>query len=130
MELKTPHIPLGITRDAALKLLKELSYKVEEQADEKELFYKASTTEFECGFYIHDGIVSASWYNDPTGRDSQDGINKKVTLYLARYGDLDNWEDGINNGWIQFFTNNASEVGMAYGLHKDVLRFNDLSQRT
>ena len=124
MNIETPHIPLGISLEEGLGILKSLSSEVEKHDDENENFYKVNAGEFECGFYEKEGKVVSSWYNDPTGRDSEEGINKKVAFYLARYGDVEDWEDGINNGWIQFFVNNKLNIGMAYGLHKDVIRFN------
>ena len=124
MNIETPHIPLGISLEEGLGIFKSVSSEVEKYDDENENFYKVDAGEFEYGFYEKEGKVVSSWYNDPTGRGSEEGINKKVTLYLARYGDIGDWEDGINNGWIQFFTNNKINIGMAYGLHKDVIRFN------
>lgn len=124
MELRTPHIPLGIPLEAGIEILRAISSEIEKHSDEKEDFYKVCASDWECGFYAKDGVVHSSWYNDPSGRETKDGINLKVTLYLARYGNIDGWIDGINNVWIQFFTNEKVGVGMAYGLHNDVLRFN------
>jgi len=124
MNIKTPHLPLGISLEEGLKILTSISSEIEKHDDENDNFYKIKFSDFECGFYENTGKVISSWYNDPTGRESEEGINQKVSLYLSRYGDIEEWEDGINNGWIQFFTNNKANVGMAYGLHKDVIRFN------
>ena len=124
--IKAPHIAPGTTLSDALDILKNVSSQIEKHDDKNETFYKVSCDVFEMGFYEEDGKVKAVWYNDPIGRKSQDGINMKVTLYLSRYGEIDDWEDGINNGWIQFFINNKTNVGMAYGLHKDAIRFNFL----
>jgi len=122
--IQTPHIPRGTAMSEALDILKTVSPNVEKYEDDRETFYKARCAEFEMGFYESDGKVTAVWYNDPVGRESQDGINTKVSLYLARYGEIEDWEVGINNGWIQFFMNDKNKIGMAYGLHKDVIRFN------
>lgn len=124
MQLKTPHIPLGISVDEATEILDSFSLAIEESSDGKERFYRISSDDWECGFYEEEGKVSATWYNDPLGRESDDGMDQKVTLYLARYGEIEDWQEGINNGWIQFFNNREAHVGMAYGLHKDVIRFN------
>jgi hypothetical protein len=128
MKLKSPHIPLGITFEEGLKILQTVSSEIERVDEDNENFYRVSSDEFSCGFYLKSGLVSSTWYDDSTGRDSEDGINLKVTLYLQRYGDISEWEDGINNGWIQFFTNEKSGVGLAYGLHKDVIRFNQIGK--
>lgn len=123
MNIETPHIPSGVSTEDALKILGAIG-EVEKHDDERELFYKASCDDFEVGFYHSDGKVTAAWYNDPKGRDSEEGLNQKVAQYLKRYGNIEDWEEGINNGWIQFFNNNKANVGMAYGIHKDVIRFN------
>ena len=124
MQIKTPHIPLNIPLEDALEILKGVSETILKEVEEDATFYKVSASDYECGFYEKGSVVIATWYNDPVGRDSQDELNLKVSLYLNRYGELDDWEDGINNGWIQFFNNNKTSVGLSYGLHKDVLRFN------
>ncbi|KDC47326.1 hypothetical protein [Pseudoalteromonas fuliginea] len=124
MQIKTPHIPLNIPLEDALDILKGVSETILKEVEEDATFYKVSVSDYECGFYEKENVVIATWYNDPEGRDSQDELNLKVSLYLNRYGELDDWEDGINNGWIQFFNNNKTGVGLSYGLHKDVLRFN------
>lgn len=126
MKLSTPHIPLGISLEEGVEILRSISNEIERTEDEKEDFYKISHEGWQCGFYSKDGIVHSSWYNDPNGRESEEGINNKVTLYLARYGDIEGWKDDLNNGWIQFLTNEQTGTGMAYGLHKDVLRFNQI----
>lgn len=125
MKLKTPHIKLGISIDEGVEILRSISFTIEKCESEKEDFYKAICEDFECGFYSKDGVIHSSWYDDPTGRDSEDGIKEKIMLYLSRYGSIDGWEKGIDNGWIQFFNNKNAKIGMAYGIHKDVLRFNN-----
>jgi len=127
MELKTPHIPLGISLDEGIEILGGVSSEIKKYEEEKEDFYKVQEGDWECGFYAKNGMVHSAWYNDPYGRDDEMGINRKVTLYLARYGNIEDWEDRLNNGWIQFFFNEKSGVNMAYGLHKDVLRFNQIA---
>ena len=127
MKLHTPHIPLGISLDEGIKILKVISSEIEKIEEDEEEFYKVATDTWECGFYVKDSRVCSSWYNDPSGRENQEGINIKVTEYLARYGNIEDWQDGVNNGWIQFFTNDSSGINMAYGIDKDVLRFNKIN---
>ena len=124
MKIRTPHIPLNIPLEDALNVLRSVNNDIQKDTEEESVFYKVVSQDFECGFYEKDNKVIASWYNDPAGRDTEEGINLKVSLYLHRYGDIEDWEDGINNGWIQFFSNEKTKAGLAYGLHKDVLRFN------
>lgn len=85
--------------------------------DEENDFYKIIFDNWECSFYEKGGLVTSTWYNDFTGRGTEEGINIKVTSYLNSYGALDDWEDGINNGCIQFFINTKSGINMVYGLH-------------
>ncbi|MCJ8273605.1 MAG: hypothetical protein MJK04_29920 [Psychrosphaera sp.] len=127
MKLESPHIPLGISLDEGIEILKSVTPAIEKHKDEEDDFYKIINDNWECGFYEKGGLITSTWYNDPAGRDTDDGVNLKVTQYLSRYGELDDWEDGINNGWIQFFLNTNSGVNMAYGLHKDVIRFNSIT---
>ncbi|WP_016955463.1 hypothetical protein [Catenovulum agarivorans] len=128
MKLNSPHIPLGITFEDGLAILNTVSTAIERFEKDNEDFYQVSSNEFSCGFYVKNGFVSSTWYDDSLGRDSEEGINLKVTLYLQRYGDISDWEEGINNGWIQFFSNKKSGIGLAYGLHKDVIRFNQIGK--
>ena len=120
----TPHIPLGVSLEAGLKILKSVSQEIEKDTDEDQTFYKIQGENYEMGFYEDEGKVTSTWYNDWAGRFTPFGKKKKISLYLQRYGIKKNWEKGINNGWIQFFYNETDNVGMAYGLDKDVIRFN------
>ncbi|WP_413665442.1 hypothetical protein ACG1BZ_09715 [Microbulbifer sp. CNSA002] len=124
MNIKTPHIPLNIELEEALGILRSTGLDVLEKKEDEDNFYRVSSPSYECGFYEKENRVIASWYNDPSGRESEDGITQKLNAYLQRYGELSSWESGINNGWIQFFQNEDSSTSLAYGLHKDVLRFN------
>ncbi|KPZ72679.1 hypothetical protein AN944_00921 [Shewanella sp. P1-14-1] len=126
MQLESPHIPLGISLDEGLNILESLSSEIEKRTDKEDEFYKIVFDNWECGFYERKSIVTSTWYNDSAGRETEEGINSKVTRYLNRYGEIDDWEAGISNGWIQFFINHTSGVNMAYGLHKDVIRFNSI----
>ncbi len=126
MQLKPPHIPLGISVEDGIIILNSISNDIEKYIEEREDFYKVSSQDWEFGFYSRGGLIHSTWYNDPLGRESQEGIDTKVTAYLVRYGSIDDWKEGLNNGWIQFFINENAGIGMAYGLHKDVLRFNSV----
>ena len=126
-EITTPHIPLNISSDDALRILKSVSLDIEIEREDEATVYRTTGNGFQFGFYEKNGIVSSTWYNDPSGRRTKFGKRKKVGLYLERYGDKEKWEKGINNGWIQFFFNESEKVGMAYGIHMDVIRFNSFS---
>ena len=98
LKLQSPHIPLGITFEEGLQILQTALTEIEKVEEDNEDFYMVSSNEFSCGFYLISGLVSSTWYDDSIGRDTEDGINLKVTLYLQRYGDISQWKDGINNG--------------------------------
>lgn len=48
-------------------------------------------------------------------------------MYLDRYSSLNNWELRLDNGWMQYWFNDVDKMQMVYGLHKDVIRFNQYS---
>ena len=79
----------------------------------------------EVALYETDKVVSSVWYNDPFGRDSPAGREAKVTAYLSRYGSIDSWEQRMDNGWMHYWFNVSARAAMVYGLHNDVIRFND-----
>ena len=83
MNIETPHIPSGVSTEDALKILGAIG-GVEKHDDERELFYKASCDDFEVGFYHSDGKVTAAWYNDPKGRDSEEGLNQNRELLIIK----------------------------------------------
>ena len=130
MQLKSPHIPFGISLEEGIKILNSITSEIEKNTNKENDFYKIVSDDWECGFYEDKGIVVSTWYNDSAGRDTEEGINLKVTSYLNRYGDMDEWVDGINNGIIQFFINTKKGIGMSYGLHRDVILFNRLNHHT
>lgn len=126
MILKTPHINIGISIEKGIEILSSISSNIEKYEENSEDFYLVSVEDFKCGFYTRNGVIHATWYNDSIGRDSELGIKEKISLYLSRYGDIENWDKGLNNGWMQFFNNENQKICMVYGLHKDVIRFNSL----
>ncbi len=126
MKLKTPHIKLGVSIDEGIKILQSIATQIEKHEEDAEDFYKLIGEDFECGFYAENGVIHSVWYDDQLGRDSEAGINEKLMLYLSRYGAIGDWAQSNNNGWIQFFNNEKAKIRLAYGLHKDVLRFNYL----
>jgi len=121
-KLSTPHIQLGISVDEGLKVLREFGEVKEEQG--KERSYTVDTPEFSFAIYEENGLVKSVWYNDPLGRFWNIGKRRKVKLYLERYGSLEDWEERMDNGWMKYFFNPRSNSAMVYGLHMDVIRFN------
>lgn len=124
--LGTPHIPLGLAIEEAVIILQRFGIPVQEES-EAERSYRVQTPLFGVAVYPNGGKVGSVWYDDPTGRDSELGRARKVEAYLARYGPLKNWERRLDNGWMHYWFNPSDRAQMAYGIHKDVIRFNILS---
>jgi hypothetical protein len=80
---------------------------------------------FRVGIYPRGNRVGAVWYDDPLDRESALGRNEKVQRYLERYGALGNWELRLDNGWNRHWFNAHDQVGLVYGIHKDVVRINE-----
>jgi hypothetical protein len=106
-----------------LRLLRELEQPIRE-SKEDEHHFRVDGRGYSVAIYPVDGLVRSAWYDDPTGRESARLIKAKVDLYLSRYGILSNWRKGMTNGWMDYWYNEHDRVGMVYGLHMDVIRFN------
>ncbi len=121
--IQSPHIPLRISMLEGLEILKSTGYEITEEAVNEHCL-KVETPSFSAAIYVKDNEVSSVWYDDPIGRDSTTGKEQKVELYLSRYGLLSNWELRMDNGWMHYWFNPSDKVAMVYGIHKDVIRFN------
>lgn len=121
-KLSTPHIPLGISIEEGLRIISELG-EVKEEND-KEHSFRVDTEDFDLAIYEKEGKVKSVWFSDPTGRIWNLGKKRKIDLYLKRYGNLEDWEERMDNGWMKYFFNSKSNSAMVYGLHMDVIRFN------
>ncbi len=122
-ELQTPHVPLRIGLPEGIEILQSTGYAVTEETGADHLF-KVEASRFAVAIYAKDTEVGSVWYDDPTGRETALGKEKKIELYLIRYGSLSNWELRMDNGWMHYWFNPIEKVAMVYGLHKDVIRFN------
>ena len=125
LELRSLHVPLGLTVSDALKVLRELELPITE-SEEGEHCFRVNARGYDVAIYPINGFIRSVWYDDPCGRAAADARRKKVGLYLSRYGALTNWEMRMSNGWMDYWYNDAQHVGMVYGLHMDVIRFNRL----
>jgi hypothetical protein len=122
-ELRSLHVPLRITTEDALKLLRELELPIHELRD-PEHHYRVDGRGYSLAIYPVDGFVRSVWYDDPLGRGSDILIKAKTEQYLSRYGSISNWRKGMTNGWMDYWFNETDRVGMVYGIHMDVIRFN------
>jgi hypothetical protein len=123
IELATPHIPLGASIEEALMALEQFGKPVQDVSEE-ELCYRIETASFRMAVYPIGDVVGSVWYDDPSGRGSESGRASKVEAYLRLYGQLKNWERRLDNGWMHYWFNPADRAQMVYGVHNDVVRFN------
>ena len=121
--LRTPYIKLGIPIEEGINILKAFNSQVTEEND-KEHSFRINADEFDIAVYEQNNLVSAVWFNDPSGRIWRKGKTRKIKLYLERYGELKDWELRLDNGWMHYYFNDTSGVQMVYGTHNDVIRFN------
>jgi hypothetical protein len=117
--LTSPHVPLGISSAEAQNLLRGAT-----PLDLEDGSLGFTHGGVEIALYSSEGVVTSVWYNDPAGRDSPAQRQRKVAAYLRRYGDPAYWERRMDNGWMHYWFNVPSQVAMVYGLHMDVVRFN------
>ena len=125
--LSTPHVPLGLALSDALLILQRSGTPTQEDSN-GERCYRIETSLFAMAVYPKDEIVGAIWYDDPSGRESDATRVEKIEAYLTRYGHPTNWELRLDNGWMHYWFNPTDGVQMIYGVHKDVIRFNQYSE--
>ncbi|WP_231757944.1 hypothetical protein [Microbulbifer elongatus] len=122
-KLLSPKIDLGQPINDGIAVISELGSLVEESSD-SEISYRVNTAQFDVAIYVKSGIVSSVWYNDPIGRFWAKGKARKLQLYLARYGNLKDWELRLSNGIMAHYFNEKLGIVLVYGVHKDVIRVN------
>ncbi len=125
-KLKTPHIKLGIELREAIDILRSVDSHIFEESGREDL-YRINTADFDMAIYPHGNIVKSVWIDDSAGRLLAAGKFKKIQMYLDRYSSLNNWELRLDNGLMQYWFNDVDKMQMVYGLHKDVIRFNQYS---
>jgi len=97
---------------------------VRAESEGEDRVYRVRLPTYEMAFYHRDGKVYAIWYNDPAGRLTKLGRQRKLKLYMQRFTTNGAWELRIDDGWMRFFYNDLDRVNVVYGLHKDVVRIN------
>lgn len=122
-KLYSPEIPLGISIEEGMEILKNLGVP-EIEKDVEDVSYRVNTPEFDVAIYEEKGLVKSVWFNDPLGRIWKVGKKRKINLYLERYGNKEDWKRRMNNGWMEYYYNEKSNTTMVYGIHNDVIRFN------
>jgi hypothetical protein len=122
-KLNTPHIPLRSNLREGIEILQAIGNNVVEEIGSEHCF-KVETSSFSVAICAKGDHVASVWYDDPIGRGSAAGKERKIDLYLMRYGSLSNWEPRMVNDSIRYWVNAYDKAAMVYGLHSDVIRFN------
>ena len=126
-KLNTPHIPLRSSLRDGIEILQSMGAKVTEDIGAEHCF-KIKTSSFAVAVCAQDNHVASVLYDDPLGRDSAAGKERKIELYLLRYGSLSNWELRMVNDAMRFWVNCRDKAAMVYNRHRDLIRFNLYSE--
>ena len=122
-KLNTPHIPLRSSLREGIEILQAIGNNVTEEIGAEHCF-KVDTSSFSVALYARKDYVASVWYDDPLGRGSAAGKERKIELYLMRYGSLSNWVLRMVNSSMQYWVNSYDKAAMVYSLYNDVIRFN------
>ncbi len=120
----TPHVQLAIPLSEGLKILNATGGSLVEGFEHDGKMHRVNLPNFEMAVYETNGKVSSVWYNDPAGRWTGLGRNRKLRLYMDRYTESGAWEKRLNNGWMTFYFNDTDGVSLVHGTHMDVIRIN------
>ena len=122
-KLNTPHIPLRSSLRDGLEILQSIEPNVTEDIGSEHCF-KIETSSFTVAVCVKDNHIASVLYDDPLGRGSHAGTERKIELYQLRYGSLSNWELRMVNDAVRFWVNCCDKAAMVYHLHMDIIRFN------
>jgi len=122
-QLNTPHIPLRSRLREGIEILQAIADTVTEEIAPEHCF-KVETSSFSVALYARNDSVASVWYDDPLGRASAAGRERKIQLYQMRYGSLSNWVLRMTNNSMQYWVNSCDKAAMVYSLYDDVIRFN------
>lgn len=125
LELATPHFQLGSSFASGVNTLKAIG-DVDERTDEKEgHFARLDTANYSVMIYEVGGRICSVWYDDPAGNDTEDGLGKKIMLYMARYTLNGKWKHTLDNGYTLWWHNEEDKRTFVYGLHAGVISVTD-----
>lgn len=106
-----------------------LSFETPEQSSSKgernEHSFRVQLGAAAVAIYTRGQHVDSVWYDDPLGRWSTQGKKRKIELHLSRYGPLEGWSIWNENEGMKYWKHDAVPTRMVYGIHMDVIRFND-----
>lgn len=127
MRLTTPHVELGIPTSRGTALLEATGGNVFEEMDGEARTLRVNLPKYEMAIYDTGGVVSSVWYNDPAGRLTSFGKQRKIRLYTERFTLKGSWELRISNGWMLHLFNDVDRLNLVYGIHMDVIRINSVA---
>ena len=122
-ELITPHVPLGIHVVDGMKLLQVEEATIVEEIGAEHCF-KIGTSYYCVSLCVESDHIVSVLYDDQIGRNSSVGRERKIQLYLQRYGSLSNWVLKLANESIRYWVNPSGKIAMVYNQQTDVIRFN------
>ena len=122
-KLNTPHIPLRSSLREGIEILQTIGHDVREEIGPEHCF-KVDTSSFSVALFARNDYVASVWYDDPLGRGSAAGKERKIELYLMRYGSLSNWVLRMVNNSMRYWVNSYDKAAMVYSLYNDVIRIN------
>lgn len=122
--LSTPLLIHGTPFDQAVLGLKEFGNVKEYIDDHGEHTARVDSLMYSLALIEKKGVVGSVWYDDPSGRWTSFGRQRKLYLYLTRYQYDGHWEKRIRNDWMVHFWNDIENLTLVYGIHLDVIRVN------
>ena len=111
-----------------IAVLEATGGKVFEEMDGEARTLRVNLPQYEMAIYDTDGVVSSVWYNDPAGRLTSFGKQRKIRLYRERFTSKGSWELRISNGWMLHLFNDIDRLHLVYGIHMDVIRINSMAK--
>lgn len=126
IRLKTPPVELGSPTSRAIAVLEATGGKVFEEMDGEARTLRVNLPEYKMAIYDTEGVVSSVWYNDPAGRLTSFGKQRKIRLYTERFTSSGSWELRISNDWMLHLFNDVDRLHLVYGIHMDVIRINSM----
>lgn len=122
-ELSTPYVPLGIHLVDGIKLLQVYDPNIVEEIGGEHCF-KIDTPIYCITLCVENDQIISVLYDDQCGRNSSVGRERKIQLYLQRYGSPSNWELQLINESIRYWVNLSDKVAMVYNQQTDIIRIN------
>lgn len=123
--LITPFFDLGMPFTEAEKIIRNVEGTIEVTTEDGRICIRNTTPNFACSIKEENGRLRTVWYDDPLGRDSEDGKARKMGLYMERQKKIGTWVNTIEDGYNLWWHNQIDDLMLVYGLHGDVILIHD-----